>query len=64
VLARGAQLAELPERLGEPVLGFRVGTELEQLAVRVGRLGPLAGGGQGRRLLRELALDARGRGRA
>ena len=34
VLARGAELTELPERLGEAVLGLGVGAELEQLAVR------------------------------
>ena len=54
VLARRAELAELPERLGEPVLGLRLGAHLEQPPVRVGGLGPLAGGGAGDRLLREL----------
>ncbi len=57
------KLAQLPQRLGQAVLGFRIGTHLEKLAVRVGGLRPLAAGGEGRRLLRELALDARRRGR-
>ena len=41
VLARGAELALLPERLGEAVLGLGVGAELEQAAVGLGRVGPL-----------------------
>ena len=41
VLARRAELAELPERLGQAVLRLGVGAELEQLAVRGRRLGPL-----------------------
>ena len=58
VLARRAELAELPERLGQPVLGLGVGAELEQPAVRLGGLGPLGGGRLGDRLLGQLALLA------
>ena len=56
VLARLGQHAQLPERLGEAVLGLGVGAELEQLAVGLGRLGPLGGGGLGDGLLGQLAL--------
>ena len=59
VLARGAELAELPEGLGEAVLGLGVRAQLEEPAVRLGGLGPLGGGGAGDRLLGELALEAR-----
>ena len=58
VLARRAQLAELPERLGEAVLGLGVGAELEELAVRRRGVGPLGGGGLGDGLLGQLALEA------
>ena len=58
VLAGGAELAQLPERLGEAVLRLGVGPELEQLAVRLGGLGPLGGGRLGDRLLGQLALQA------
>ena len=58
VLARVAELAQLPERLGEAVLRLGVGTELEQPAVRRGGLGPLGGRRLGDRLVGELALQA------
>ena len=58
VLARGAELTELPERLGQPVLGLRVGPELEQPAVRRGGLGPLGGRRLGDRLVGQLPLLA------
>ena len=58
VLAGGAELAELPERLGQAVLGLGVRAQLEQLAVRLGGLGPLGGRGLGDRLVGELALLA------
>src|SRR5207248_768487 len=61
VLARGAELALLPEGLGEAILGLRVVAELEELPVRVGGGGPLAGRGLADRLLGELALQP-GRG--
>ena len=38
------ELAQLPERLGQAVLGLGVGAQLEQAAVGLGRLGPLGGG--------------------
>src|SRR5206468_10045268 len=52
VLARGPELAELPERLREAVLRLGVGTQLEQQLVRLGALGPL-----GRRRLRDRLVD-------
>ena len=58
VLARGAELTQLPERLGEPVLRFGVGSELEQPAVGRRGLGPLGGRRLGDRLVGELALLA------
>ena len=58
VLAGGAELAQLPERLGEAVLGLGVGPELEQPAVRRGGLGPLGGRRLGDRLVGQLALLA------
>jgi len=59
VLPRGAELALLPERLGEPVLGIGLRAHLEQAAVGLGGVGPLAGGGLRDRLLGELALETR-----
>ena len=59
VLAGGAQLAQLPERLGEAVLGLGVGPELEEPPVRLGRVRPVRGRGLRDRLLGELALQAR-----
>ena len=58
VLARGPELAQLPERLGEPVLGLGVRTELEELAVRRRGVGPLGRGGVGDGLVGQLALLA------
>ena len=58
VLARVAELTELPERLGQPVLGLRVGPELEQPAVGRRRLGPLGGRRLGDRLVGQLPLLA------
>ncbi len=63
VLARRAQLALLPERLGQAVLRLRVGAELDEAPVGLGGIGPA-----GRRrvrdgLLGELALQARLAGR-
>ena len=58
VLAGGAELAELPERLGQAVLRLGVGPELEQPAVRRRGLGPLGGGRLGDRLVGQLALLA------
>ena len=65
VLARGAELAELPERLGEPVLGLDVRAHLEDAPVRLGGRGPIGGGRLGDGLLGQLALEAdlAGRGR-
>ena len=59
VLARRAELAQLPERLGQAVLGLRVRAELEQPLVRLRRLGPLGRRRLGDRLVRQLALQAR-----
>ncbi len=58
VLAGGPELAELPERLGQAVLGLGVGPELEQPAVRRGGLGPLGGRRLGDRLVGQLPLLA------
>ena len=58
VLAGVAELAELPERLGQAVLRLGVGPELEQLAVGRGGLGPLGGGRLGDRLVGQLPLLA------
>ena len=58
VLARGAELAELPERLGQAVLRLGVRAELEQPAVRGGGLGPLGGRRLGDRLVGQLPLLA------
>ena len=58
VLAGRAELAELPERLGQPVLGLRVRAELEEPAVRRRGLGPLGGRRLGDGLVGQLALLA------
>ena len=58
VLAGGAELAQLPQRLREPVLGLGVGAELEQPLVGLGRLRPLGGGRLRDGLLHQLALEA------
>ena len=58
VLAGGAELTELPERLGQAVLGLGVGTELEEPAVRGRGLGPLGGRRLGDRLVGQLPLLA------
>ena len=58
MLPRGAVLTELPERLRQPILGLGVRPELEQPAVRLGRVGPLGGRRLGDRLVSELALEA------
>ena len=58
VLAGRAELAQLPERLREAVLGLGVRPELEQLLVRLGRLGPLGGRRLGDRLVGQLPLHA------
>ena len=59
VLARLAELAELPERLRQAVLGLGVRAELEQPPVRLGRIGPLGRRRLGDRLVRQLALQPR-----
>ena len=59
VLARGGELAELPERLRQAVLRLGVRAELEELAVRRGGVGPLRGRGLGDGLVGQLALRAR-----
>ncbi len=56
VLARGGELTQLPERLGEAVLGLCVRPELEELAVRGRGIGPLGGGRLGDGLVGQLAL--------
>ena len=58
VLAGGAELAQLPERLGQAVLGLGVGPELEQPAVGGRGLGPLGGRRLGDRLVGQLPLLA------
>ena len=58
VLARRAELAELPERLGQAVLRLGVRAQLEQPAVRRGRLGPLGGRRLGDGLVGQLPLLA------
>src|SRR5204863_5011644 len=58
------ELTLLPERLREAVLSIRVRSELEQLLVRLGGLGPVAGGGLADGLLGQLALQAGGGGGA
>ena len=58
VLASGAELALLPERLGEAVLRLGVRAQLEQPLVRLGGLGPLGRRRLGDRLVGELALQA------
>ena len=58
VLAGRAELALLPERLREAVLGLGVGPELEQPLVRLGRLGPLGRRRLGDRLVGQLPLQA------
>ena len=58
VLARRAELAQLPQRLGQPVLGLGVRPQLEQPLVRLGGLGPVGGGRLRDRLLDQLALEA------
>ena len=57
VLAGLAELAQLPERLGQAVLGLGVGAELQDRAVGLGGLGPAGGRGLGDRLLGQLALE-------
>ena len=59
VLARLAEHAELPQRLGEAVLRLGIGAELQQLAIGLCGLIPLRGRRLGDRLLRELALRPR-----
>ena len=59
VLARAGQLAQLPERLGEAVLGLGVGAELEEAPVGLGRVRPAGGGRVRDRLLGQLPLEAR-----
>ena len=59
VLPGGAELAELPQRLREPVLGLGVGAELEEPPVGLGRVRPLRVGRLRDGLLGELALLAR-----
>src|SRR5215213_313292 len=59
MLAGGTQLAELPERLGEPVLRLGIGAELEQALVRLDGLSPLCCGRVSDRLIGELALQSR-----
>ena len=59
VLARLGQHPQLPEGLGEAVLGLRVGAQLQQLAIRLGGLLPSGGRRLGDRLLGQLALGAR-----
>ncbi len=59
MLARGAQLAELPERLRQSILRLRIRSELEQPTVRLRSIGPLGGRRLGDRLVRELALEPR-----
>ena len=58
VLPGGPELTELPERLGQAVLGLGVGPELEQAPVRRGGLGPLGGRRLGDRLVGQLPLLA------
>ena len=58
VLACRAELAELPEGLGKAVLGLGVGPQLEELLVRLGRVGPLRVRSLGDGLLGQLALLA------
>jgi hypothetical protein len=58
MLARGCELAELPQGLGQAVLRLGVLAELEELAVGVRRIRPLRIRGLGDGLLRKLALLA------
>jgi hypothetical protein len=60
VLARLSELAELPQRLGQAVLGLGVGAHLQDLAVGVGRLRPAPVGRVRDRKLDQLALDPNG----
>ena len=59
VLPRGAELAELPERLRQAVLRLGVRPELEQPTIRLDGLRPLGRGRLGDRLVSQLALEAR-----
>ncbi len=59
VLACGAQLAELPQGLREPVLGLRVRAELDEPSVRLCRLRPLGGVRVCDGLVDQLALEPR-----
>ena len=58
VLARGTQLTQLPERLGQAVLRLGVGPELEQPAVGRPRPRPMGGRRLGDRLVGQLPLLA------
>ena len=60
VLARLAQLSQLPQSLGQAILGLRVRGELEDLVVDLHGLGPTSSHGMGDRLFLELALDPDG----
>ncbi len=60
VLAGRGQLALLPERLGQAVLGLAVGAHLQQPLVDPGRLFPLRGGRRVDGLLDQLALQTGG----
>ena len=51
VLAGPREVAQLPERLRQAVLGLGVGAVLQELAVRLGRLLPAGRGGAGDRLV-------------
>ena len=59
MLAGRGELTQLPERLRQPVFCLGVLAQLEQLAVRLGRVGPLGRGRLGNRLVGELALQPR-----